>query len=1072
MNSKKIAILSAAFLMAGTMAAQTAVKGRVTDKDGLPIVGASVKAGNKVVAITDENGHFSIAGLPAGTSKLTVGYIGMESQTVSVSADMAIQLSEADNSLDEVIVVAYGTAKKSAFTGSATVIKSDDIAKVQTSNAVEALTGKVAGVQMSVGSTQPGQSTPSILVRGISSINAGNSPLIILDGTPFPGNLNNIAPSDIETMTVLKDAASNALYGARGANGVIMITTKKGKERSGAKITFDAKWGQNSRAQVRHDVVTDPAQYMELYYQSLRNYAINKNGLTEGEAHIWANNNMFDGDFGLSYNPYTVPAGDYLIGTNGRLNPRASLGRVVDGVDGKGYLLTPDDWYAESYRPSLRQEYNVSVSNANDMGNYYFSAGYLSNDGITHNSTYERFAARLRSELQVKSWLRLGVNMSYTHYESNTVAENGSDLFAAATGIGPIYPMYVRDANGNILKDPRGHAQYDYGYATEFYGLARPVNLGSNPISSAIYDENFNEGNAFTGNLSIDVNLAKGLKFTSTNAVTVDEGRGTNMFNPFYGQYVQAGGVINKSHGRQLTESYQQLLNYSTTFNDVHNLDAMLGHEAYRSYRYSLGASRSKVFNPYNDELDGALNDGRHGSNRSYYNTEGWFSRVQYNYDGTYFGSLSFRRDASSRFHPDHRWGNFWSAGAAWIITREDFFKRLRASWVNNLKLKMSYGEQGNDNIGDYLYTKRYTLVNTDGMAALSPSGTMANDNITWESGNNFNLGLEFGLLNNRISGQVEYFYRKTTDMLFPQYLPRSYGYTMYYDNVGDMRNSGVEVELNFGVVRTRDFQWNVGLNFTHYRNMITRVGDEHRTMQVDGHEGYTSGDNFYGEGLPLYSYYMRRYAGVDPTTGKALYYKYVYKKDANGEVMLDKFNNPIAEGTTTTDQYGEGSYYLLGTQLPDAYGGFSTSFSYKGFDLSADFSYQLGGVGIDSYYMTTMRGFGSSDRGTAIHKDMAAAWTLENPTNLPRNSFNDEFTNSPSDRFLTKLSYLSLDRINLSYTFPASVVRRLKVDNLRLYVAADNVAYISKRKGFDPRTSATGYSLIRTISAGVNVTF
>ena len=447
----------------GMATAQTAtITGKVySEADGEPVFGASVfVVGTSVGAGTDMEGNFTIENVPATATTLRVSYVGMTTQEVKILRDkpMKVVLVEDGLALDEVMVVAYGTAKKSAFTGSATVVKSEDIAKAQVTNPVAALSGKMAGVQLHTASGQPGTS-PTILIRGISSINAGNDALIIVDGAPYDGSLNNISTQDIESITVLKDAASNALYGARGANGVIIVTTKKGSTGS-ARVTFDAKWGSNQRAAQDYDYITNPAQYYEVYYGGLRNYAVNKLGYDVTKAHAWANQVMIvdsqneeNLEYGLGYNVFDVPAGEYLIGVNGRLNPNAKLGNVVT-YNGQDYLITPDNWLDEAYNNSLRQEYNLNISAGNDKSSFYASVNYLNNEGITIASNYERLSARLKADYKVKKWLKVGANASYTHTEQDAVGGDGDSgssgsIFAFTSSVAPIYPIYIRDAQGN-----------------------------------------------------------------------------------------------------------------------------------------------------------------------------------------------------------------------------------------------------------------------------------------------------------------------------------------------------------------------------------------------------------------------------------------------------------------------------------------------------------------------------------------------------------------------------------------------------------------------------------------------
>ena len=1078
----------------GTVAAQVAkVTGKVTDTNGEAVIGASVYViGTNLGANTDIEGNFTIENVPSSASMVRVSYVGMTTQEVHIlrGKPMKVVLVEDGVILDEAIVVAYGTAKKSSFTGSAAVVKSDEIGKIQTSNAANALTGKMAGVQLTNASGQPGATSPTIRVRGISSINAGNAPLVILDGAPYDGDLNNINSQDIESMTVLKDAASNALYGARGANGVIMITTKKGQSGT-SRVTFDAKWGSNTRATQDYDYIKSPAQYYETYYGALNSYLQNEQGFTAEQAHMKANELMVgSSSYGLGMNVYTVPEGQYLIGTNGKLNPYATLGRKVT-YKGQEYWLTPDDYMDEAYDNSLRQEYNLNITAGNDKSSFYASVNYLDNQGITANSDYERLAARLKADYKAKSWLKVGANMAYTHFDANSLGEDGAsnssgNIFAYATQVAPIYPLYIRDGEGNILRDDNGFKRYDYGDG-ENAGTERPFLTGGNPYSANQLDVNNSEGNAFNATGFAELTFLKNFKFTWTSGVNIDETRSTATTNPYYGSYASSNGIVYKYHTRNMSWNHQQLLNWEDSFGD-NNIQAMIGHEYYRSKYYYLYGSKSNQFDPTNTELAGAITDKSSSSYITDYNTEGYFGRVMYDYDGRYHLSASYRRDASSRFHPDNRWGDFWSAGLAWVISKEDWFNVKN---VDLFKFKASYGEQGNDQIGNYRYTSTYDIVNSGGHPAAIPS-TLGNKDITWETQGNFNVGFDFDLYRGRISGSVDYFQRKTTDMLFSFPLPPSYGYTSYYANVGDMQNTGLELDLKFTPVKTKDFEWNLNLNFTTYENKVTYLPEERKTMEVDGKHGYTSGSYFYGEDCSLYTFHMRKYAGVDPETGKSLWWKN-YERQAvdadnnpvwemvNGEFKLDDNGNkiPVMEkGRETTDTYSSADYYLCGTALPDAYGGFGTSFSWKGFDLSVDFAFQLGGQVYDSDYASLMASPTSTSRGSNIHADALKAWTSENNSNIPRFQFDDSYSAATSDRFLTDASYLSLNNINFGYTFDKMLTKKVGVERLRLYVAADNIWVWSKRQGLDPRQSITGgatasyYAPIRTISGGVTLTF
>ena len=995
--------------------------------------------------------------------------------------------------------------------------------------------GRVSGVQIYGTSGRPDGGSPSIRIRGISSINAGNAPLIIVDGAPYGGDLASINQQDIETFSVLKDAASAALYGARGANGVIIITTKRTRSNHGARVTFDSKWGVNQVAQQRYETVRDVAGYYEVYHRALRNESLYENLNEKGKfklgdekaAYEFANKNMQER---LGYMVYTLPEGQNLILENGKLNPAAKLGSVVKGKDAAGnptdYTLLPDDWYALAYRPSLRQEYNLTVAKGNDNSNIYFSMGYLDNKGILENTDFKRMTARLKADWAAKDWLNFNTNISYTNSKKHDVDGEGNNrsagsVFALVNGIAPIYPAYLRDGKGNIMVDNMGFTRYDYG-KKGYLPMNRPFFSYSNPLSDNALNYSGEQVHTLHANVGADVDLGKGFKFVTNNTLYVIAARGESLANPYYGQSAESSkGQVAVGSDLNVRHNFQQLLNYSRTFGGVHNVEALVGHEYYRFNSYSLSGLRNNLVDNKNHELGGGLENGTPSSKAGLYNTEGWFARANYSLFERYFASASFRRDASSRFHPNHRWGNFWSLSGAWILSKEAFFK---AKWVDELKLKASYGEQGNDGISDYLYTTTYTFKNSNGSLALVPR-QLGNENMSWEKNGNFNVGVEFSLFKGRLSGQVEVFNRSTHDMLSSYSLPRSYGFTSYYTNIGNMSNRGVEVELNADLVRNSKFTWSVGVNFTHYKNQITSIPDQKKLKAYEGHNGYESGNFFYGEGLPMWTRYLYRSGGVDPNTGEMTYYTYaprydltkpVNVKDANGNEIvdangkkvqqLDRWGEPVFEKLekteidangnetkvpvavdrlTKTTKTSEAAYFLGKNPHPDLYGGFNTRLTYAGFDLGLDFSFQLGGHILDKDYADLMNGLSGEFGGSAVHKDaLTKSWS---PTNrhakYPRLQAGTALTTNRSsdvDIYYVSASFLSLNNINFGYTVPKEFLYRYakgQVQNLRLYVAADNVHYWSARKGLDPRQSVSTtkqvqYSPVRTISGGLTLTF
>ncbi|MDM8309878.1 SusC/RagA family TonB-linked outer membrane protein [Phocaeicola barnesiae] len=1058
---KRTLMLLMAFLVIGiglVNAQISKVTGHVTsDEDGLPVVGASVLVeGTTVGTVTDIDGNFTLTNVPSSAKTLVVSFIGFQTQKVDVKSNVNVVLKSDAEVLDEVMVVAYGTAKKSAFTGSAATIKNEKITSRQTSNVTNALAGQVAGVQTTSSTGQPGKDA-TVRIRGIGSISASNTPLYVVDGVPYDGEISAISTSDIESMTVLKDAASNALYGARGANGVILITTKRGKSGD-ARVTFDAKWGVNKRGVPSYETVTDPGKFYEMAYSAIYNGDL-KGYAAAGDlvnANAYANKAMLSASY-LGYQVFTVPNGEQLIGMDGKLNPNATLG-YSDGT----YYYTPDNWSDELFENNTRQEYNFSVSGANDKINYYMSAGYLDDQGIVPNSGFQRYSARLKADYQVKPWLKMGGNVSFTHYDSREQdtesSTSNANAFYAANIMGAIYPMYIRDASGNIMTDNRGFQRYDYGSDTNF--KRNNVIPNANPLASYMLDKMKYSGDVVSGKWFADIDIWGGIKAKINIGVDANNVRYTNMTNPFYGQYSETsgvGGLISVATERSFSTNQQYLLTYNKTFNDVHNLDVLAGHENYNyKYQYLYG-SREKIYNPDVPELNNGILNQNNESYSQNYATEGWLFRVQYDYDGKYFGSASYRRDASSAFHPDNRWGNFWSIGAGWLMNKEAFLENQQ--WIDMLKFKISYGLQGNDNLlyqngyrNYYPYMDQYTLSNSNGDFATTLY-YKGNPDITWETSHSFNTGFDFTFWGGKLSGAVEYFSRKTTNMLYFKPVASSMGYSRFPENVGSMVNRGVELDLNSNIINTKDFTWDVSFNLTHFKNKVLELAPELEGQLIDG-------SRIYREGESMYQLYLPKYVGVNPETGESQW----------------ALTEPNAAGETVTTSYTEASSnrFATGDILPKVYGGFGTSLTFHGFDFSIAFAYQLGGRIMDNTYQSLMD---ISSQGSAWHVDMLNAWTAENKnTDVPRLNVQDTFTGYSSDRWLTSSDYLSLQNITFGYTLPKSWTRKLQIDGIRLYFVADNVALLTARKGLDPRQSYTSannvYSPIRTISGGISLNF
>ena len=1076
MKKRLMMALVGLLLSLGTVLAQNQVKGTVVSADdGQPVVGATVKVvGTNNGTVTNVDGQFSLS--VRNGAVLEVSYVGMATKKVNASSNMRISLDSDQQMLDEVMVVAFGTQKKSAFTGSAAVMNTEDLQIHTVSNVADALAGSVPGLQIRNSSGEPGSNGGSINIRGLNSLYASTDPLIIVDGAPYPASLTNIPPNDIESITVLKDAASAALYGARGANGVILITTKSGKSKE-AQITVDAKWGVNSRAVQDYDRITDPGQFYETYYAQLYNYQHYGQGIGADAANVWANSTMLNH---LGYNVYTLPEGEQLIGMNGKLNPAAKLGRSYEWND-ETYYMTPDDWTDAAYSNALRQEYTVTASASHDRGNFYASFSHLDEDGIIEYSSYKRTTARLKADYQLKQWAKLGVNANYTHSDTKSNPNMSDDwgstnLMYYTSYIAPIYPIYVRvlDANGNpvVRTDANGNPQYDYGVPATNYGVGRAFLQTGNPLGSNRYNSVKTIGNQFNGNASLDIFLTKNLRFNNTSTIILGQTIYSDYENALYGPKVGVNGEITKQQTNTLRQNHVQTLNYSNEWGS-HELTVLLGHEWWDQKTRYLSASRTGGFSAEIPELNAFATMSGSNSYTTEYNVEGYFGSLQYNYDDKYFLSGSYRRDATSYFNKDNRWGNFWSIGAAWLISKENFMEGTK-SWLDQLKVKVSIGEQGNDQIGSFAYVDLYSLSKaTD--TSMSPSFyRLGNPDITWETLLNTNFGVEFSLWKGRLTGSLDVYYRKTFDQLFWLSIPESAGTRGYYGNAGDIRNQGIELTLSGSIIRTKDFEWMISGNMSHNSSKILKLPE----AKIKDNGGFFESPFWYAEGEPINNYMTYAYAGVNEY-GEALYYY-----DANlsplGGNATNTINVPGKEKSGTTTNIGEASRYTSGSTLPKVFGGFSTSLRWKGFDAAVIFDFQIGGKIYDSGYAKLMTPATSvSDAGYTYHKDVLNAWTPNNTSsNIPRWQYGDEYAAYGSDRWLTNASYLNFQSFTIGYTIPKVLTSSIGVSSLRVYAAGENLGFWSARKGLDPRYSfestanTTVYSPVRTISGGIQLTF
>lgn len=1024
------------------------ISGTIKDADGEPLIGVSisVKGASGKGTMTDINGDFSLE-VPENTT-IIISYIGHITQEIKVGTQRSfkITLLEDPVMMDEVVVIAYGEQKRSAFTGSASVVTAEAISRRPVTSVMSAIEGASVGVQVQNTSGAP-DATPSFRIRGASSINAGKEPLIVVDGAAYESGWNNINPNDVESITVLKDAASTAIYGARGGNGVILITTKKATRQEKIAVTFDAKFAISKvRKSDLYDVIDNPGEYYEQHYRALYNYYRDQFGYDAYQANQAVNASWMKNsdEGGLGYLVYTVPEGQQLVGYNGKLNPYATLGRVTTGTDGESYLLSPDDWTDETYKTGFRQDYNLSIRGGSEKMSLLASVGYTNVEGITSTSGYERYTGRLKGDFRARKWLKFSGNLDMSKSKTDSdpdYGDNSNNLFSNVNQIAPIYPVYIRDTDGNIIYDSNGKV-YDYGEGTYNNGISRPIRSGSNRLQEVELQTRRTESTKVGAQGAIDITFIPELTGTVNVTYADRERRYKSMGQPFYGTS-NPGGKVSVTAYKTETLNLQQLLNFNKSFGS-HNVKATLLHESYKYDYFYLYGNKSNMFNYYeNQELAGAVTMNDVNSYTSGYQSEGYGGRVLYDYKGTYNFDASFRRDASSRFHPKHRWGNFFSFGGAYLISKENFFK---VKWVDELKFKLSYGQNGNDQIGYDRFVDTYDIVNLNGDKALT-FRSKGNENITWETRSAINAGVEFELFKGRLSGGVEYYNNKTTNMLAQVSVPTSLGYSSYYANVGNMRNSGFEFEVRGDIIRQKDFRFSMNFNGSINKARVLKLAEERKGQKlynINGDEvgtGYSSGSYFYGEGVEYKTWYLKKFAGIDDS-GKAMWY--VRDKDT-GEI-------------STTNTYSTGTYFDCGSSQPKLIGGFGGNFGWKSLELSFVFSYRLGGYAYDKGYASLMSAPYSGSTGSNFHKDIYNSWTTENPSNTyARWNYDDRYFTSASDRWLTKADYLNLQNITLSYIIPKNIVTKMGIEGLMVSAGVDDLFFLSKRKGFIPNRDFDG---------------
>lgn len=1052
------------------------VLGTVTSsEDGLPMPGVSVVVvGSSNGTTTDFNGNFNIEA-EVGSS-LQFSFMGYANKEVEVSENrIEIELEPGSASLNEVIVIGYGTSTKQAFTGSAVTIDAKKLESKRTTNITQALAGETAGVTVINTSGQPG-TTSKVRIRGYGSVNGSRSPLYVVDGVPFDGNINSINPADIASTTILKDASATAIYGARGANGVILITTKKGK--SGAsRIDVDFNYGVNVRQLPRYERITNQEEYMEIGWDGLKNFAIESNKFDyynkeEMEAAVaFASANLFNPEYGIAphYNMWNKPGKDLI-------DP--ATGKFRSGVSRK---YTPSSWEDVLFNNGERKEANIRLSGGVGKNTYSTSFGMLNDKGYYLNSDYKRYTSRVDIGHQVKKWLKGTMNVGYTYSETNQLGQagNSSNGFWFADNIPTIYPIYLTDSTGTVVKDKLlGGNRFDYGDNQEEYKNQRRFGALTNAAGDMTYDKNKSQIHEINGNSYLEATFLRDFKAFSRFGLQYSSVNGQRLSNPFYGGSATQGGSISRGYNFFFTINFLQGLSYEKEF-DLHKVNVSLFHETNSYTHSSSSASKSNLVDPYGLEFNNAVVNQYIGSYTNDAFIESYFGKLDYNYDSKYYGSVTVRRDGSSRFK-NNKWGTFYSGGLGWIASKESFLENVDV--LKFLKFKTSYGVVG-DQAGASLYSgyDLYSISNLDDNPSLAFS-VKGNPDLTWETSKMFQFGTEM-TIGKYLDAEFDYYVKNTDNLFFNRRVGPSVGYALIKVNDGALRNSGLEFNLTGHAVNTNDFKLDLVLNGEIINNEIIKMPIDPTT----GKEKIIDGNLSVGHSL--YDHYMREYTGVDPETGTSRWKLQYDDKNNNGKLDKDEsianFVDYIAKNPkanvrdTITSVYANATQNYVGkSAIPDVRGAFRIEASYKGFDVSVQFLYQLGGYAVDYAYSNLMA---NRELGNNIwHVDIRDRWKKPGDiTDVPRlNGGADNNTNSTSTRFLVSTDYLSMNNIRLGYNFSERITNKLGIKQLSIFVTGDNLWLFSARDGYNPMTSENGssstyvYQPLTTYSGGVKMSF
>ena len=953
-----------ALVMNFSFGQEKTITGTVTTaEDGLPLPGATVLVkGTTRGTQTDFDGRYSITASVGET--LVFSYVGSKNVEMLIGNSNSIDVAmESDNQLEEVVIVGYGTSTRQAFSGSAATVSAENIEAKNFANVSQALQGEVAGAQVFNASGQPG-TIGTVRIRGFGSPLGNRDPLYVVDGIPFAGdfNINSINPADIKSTTILKDATATAIYGSRGANGVVLITTKTGSRAvDESYVQVDVQSGVVVQQQPRYDVLTNPDEYIGLVWEGLFNSAV-VDGISDPIG--FANSTLLgDNGIGAGYNMWNVGTAAELIDPNTR--------SVRPGVQ---RLFTPLSYAEVPIQTGRQNEVNVQVGGGNEKTQYFFSTGYFDQEGYSINTNFTRYNTRINLTTQVKEWLQVTANMNYAYSEDqrNGQAEDAAEnIFEFADKMAPIYPVFARFPNSaERIPDPIfGGFQYDYGSPTATlngFDRARPNANLLNPVGAAVYDFVGTQTHSINGNLGAIFKILPGLQFETTYGAQYSMEELTDVNNHIYGTAANPYGNIVIRDRLRWSQTFTNLLRYKNSFGD-HNFEALAAYETFEQRFEQDQAFKENVIIPGLYTLDNySLLTAPPSGYQNGSGIESIFGQVNYNYQGKYFLTGSIRTDGSSRF-VNEKWGTFGSIGASWVASNEAF---LDDSVFSFLKLKASYGTTGDQQ--GVSTSRGFTIFNTtfvDGSGLAISENRPGDADLTWETSRQLNTGIELSL-GNWLDANFDYYRKNTDNLFFNQRRGPSVGFSSILVNDGEILNAGFEFDLTARIINNENFKFSLNLNGAMLNNEITNMPLDVTTglpRVLDSGSSPDSGIFAYAEGKSIFDMWMREYAGVNPDNGEPLWFQYYDDANNNdvldpgeGDFFVDDGTGSNANGSNslfeyrqlvsdanikreTTNAYADGTQVFIDKSgIPDVQGAFRLSAQLGSFDFSTQFTYSL----------------------------------------------------------------------------------------------------------------------------------